>query len=108
MAHYQFLVYSNALDGRDDEYNDWYEKVHLAEMIAVPGFYGASRIKFQSTADGPPRHRYLAIYDLESDNPEADIAHLWSLVDDGTMAVHETLVDVETHLCKVISPHRGK
>jgi hypothetical protein len=32
------LVLVNAKDDRDDEFNRWYEDVHLNDILAVPGF----------------------------------------------------------------------
>ena len=28
---------------REDEYNDWYSRVHLPEILAIPGFTAARR-----------------------------------------------------------------
>jgi len=67
------------------EFNDWYDGVHLPELVElVPGIIAASRygvddlsnrtkITFQEgDADQPLfAQRYAAIYEIESDDPEA-------------------------------------
>lgn len=45
----------------EQEFNEWYNNVHLPERLACPGFVAARR--FVAT-DGQPR--YLALYELES------------------------------------------
>ncbi len=37
MPHYAYVVHSNPVAGREDEYNDWYSNRHLADVVAVPG-----------------------------------------------------------------------
>lgn len=63
----RFLVFSNAVDGRDDEYNEWYDKVHLPEVLSVPGVRAGARYRVKARDSETPEHRYLAVYDLEGD-----------------------------------------
>jgi len=49
-------------DGAEEEFNRWYNDTHLPEVLACPGFISATR--YECTQGQP---RYLAIYDLESD-----------------------------------------
>ena len=37
MATGLLLVLSNAGDGKEDEFNDWYDNVHVPHMLNVPG-----------------------------------------------------------------------
>ena len=41
----KFLVFTNAADGRDDEYNKWYDEVHAVEMCALPEYTGVTRYR---------------------------------------------------------------
>jgi hypothetical protein len=61
----KLLIFSNAREGRDDEFNTWYDGVHLAEMLEVPGVNSATRYRAQATGSKEPDHRYLAIYDVD-------------------------------------------
>ncbi len=71
MDKYILLVQSNAADGRDAEYNDWYDNVHLGEVLEVEGFKAAQRFALHGDSlAGAVDHRYLAIYEIEADNPQ--------------------------------------
>jgi len=38
MAHeYTLIVYTSPAEGREDDYNAWYDDVHLAVAAAPPG-----------------------------------------------------------------------
>lgn len=67
-----YLVFSNPVEGREDEYNEWYDEVHLADVQRIPGVVGATRYEYAPTRFGevtapPTTHRYLAVYELEGD-----------------------------------------
>jgi hypothetical protein len=38
-----YLVFSNPVEGRDRDLNDWYDQVHLPEVLATPGMRTAQR-----------------------------------------------------------------
>jgi hypothetical protein len=71
MAKYTFVVLSNSTTPAEEaEYNEWYNKIHIPDVLNVPGFVAAQRFKLAETqfADGKPAHRYLALYELETDD----------------------------------------
>lgn len=77
MAHYKFLVLTNAVAGREAEFERWYNEVHLRDVIAVPGFVCAQRFALDDAGTGElSGFRFLAIYDVESDDPQATMAAL--------------------------------
>jgi hypothetical protein len=51
---------------RDQEYNRWYDEVHLPELVALDGFVSARRLR-PVEGDGP----YLALYEIEGDDLQA-------------------------------------
>ena len=66
------VVLTNPAEGREDEYNEWYARVHFPEVTALPGFVGASRYRLADAqlmagSDSPP-HRYLALDEIEADD----------------------------------------
>lgn len=77
MPTYTYVVLSNPVDGHEDEYNDWYDAVHLPENFTdVEGMLSAQRFKFaapgvRARKTGEIPYRYLAIYEVEADSPEA-------------------------------------
>ncbi|MGE3775250.1 MAG: hypothetical protein AB7I32_20170 [Gammaproteobacteria bacterium] len=67
---------TNAMPGREREFNEWYTNVHLREVLDIPGFVAARRFELspaQMGGRGP--QRYLAIYEIEGD-PAAALAAL--------------------------------
>lgn len=65
MAKFKMLILSNPVADRDDEFNRWYDDVHLGDVFKVPGVVGAERYRFKS-GEG---WKYLAIYDLDCEDP---------------------------------------
>lgn len=66
----EHLVFAgtNALPGRDDDLNEWYDHVHLAEALALTGFLSAQRfrladVQLPGAATESAPHRYLAVYE---------------------------------------------
>ena len=41
MQKHIFIVYTNAVEGRDDEYNAWYDDQHLNDVLKIPGVVAA-------------------------------------------------------------------
>jgi hypothetical protein len=51
---------------REQEYNTWYDEVHLPELVALDGFVSARRLR-PVDGDGP----YIALYEIEGDSLQA-------------------------------------
>jgi hypothetical protein len=62
--------------GREAEYNRWYDEVHLAEICAIPGFVSARRFDALEGRSGWPDVPYLALYEIEADDPQVPMAEL--------------------------------
>lgn len=69
------VVFSNPLAGKEEEYNEWYNQQHLADVLKVPGFVSAQRFKL-AEANGDAVWRYLAIYEFEADDPAGALGEL--------------------------------
>jgi hypothetical protein len=70
MAKHVLLVFSNPAEGAEDEYNRWYNDVHLPEVVQTDGFVSAQRFKLDDGASGVVAQRYLAIYEVDTDDVE--------------------------------------
>ena len=78
-----------AAAGRDQEYNDWYNNVHLVDVLKVAGFNAAARYKkVDAEADPQP---YLAIYEVEADDLQGAFAALGAAAASGDMPVSDVL-----------------
>ncbi|HPG28726.1 MAG: hypothetical protein H6748_16830 [Spirochaetaceae bacterium] len=110
MRRYKFLVFTNAVDGRDEEFNRWYDDVHLDEVIEVPGFTGAERYALRpGPGEDAPPHRYLAIYDMETDDVGGAIDELMRRGTQGGFRMTDALApDARTWLYEVVTPHRRR
>jgi hypothetical protein len=79
MTSHIFVVQLNAVEGREDEFNEWYDNAHIPEALAVDGFVAAHRFKISDTqrpgTDSYP-YRYLTIYEMEGDPAAALEAQL--------------------------------
>lgn len=72
-----FMVRSNAKSSQEDAYNDWYNNVHVAEVLSIEGINSAQRFalhKTQAQADQP--HGYLALYEIDTDAVAATLVRL--------------------------------
>jgi len=68
MAKLLFVVLTNPVEGREDEFNEWYSGGHLEDVVAVEGFRAAQRFELIPSELGnvsPPPFKYLAIYEAE-------------------------------------------
>ena len=66
------IVMSDAVEGADGDYNDWYDRVHLPDVLRVPGLVGARRFVAEPSVHGElPAQRYLAIYEMEGEDLDA-------------------------------------
>jgi hypothetical protein len=70
MAKHVLVVLSNAQEGEDEAFNRWYTETHLGDVLKVPGYAAAQRFKLSDAqiADGDAPYRYLALYEVESDD----------------------------------------
>ena len=55
----------NAVDGREDEFNDWYTNTHLPEVVVLPGFLSAQRFEVPQEIADQSQHRYATVYEIE-------------------------------------------
>lgn len=95
MAKYNLVVQSLAKPGRDDDYNDWYDNQHFADICAIPGVTGGRRLEATPMLKGEPGLKYLAIYDIETDDPGGFMAEMGRRAAEGLMPISDAL-DPET------------
>ncbi len=94
MSKYTFVVMSNpTTPAQEAEYNEWYNKIHIADVLNVPGFVAAQRFKLADAqfADGKPAHRYLALYEIETDDLRGSFAELQKRIGTADMFMTEAI-----------------
>ena len=63
-----YIVKANPIIGREDEFNRWYDEIHLDEVLQISGFKSAQRfIVTEQQMQASQSHSYLAIYELDDD-----------------------------------------
>jgi hypothetical protein len=64
---YNLIALTNPLEGRDDEFNDWYTNIHLADVLKLPGVTAAQRYRLADTQHRPGSFEwsYMAVYEIE-------------------------------------------
>ena len=71
MAKYTFVVMTNPTEGKESEFNEWYNKNHITDVLNVPGFVSAQRFRLaeaQLGGEASKTFKYLAIYEIETDD----------------------------------------
>ena len=91
MGSYILVVPSSAMPGEDAAYNDWYDAVHLDEVCAVPGIVSGRRYEPDPASPSPAEADYLAIYDIETDDPAAVLAELQRRAGAGEIGISPAL-----------------
>jgi hypothetical protein len=66
---------------REAEYHQWYNDVHLPEIVSIDGFVSARR--FAPIDENGP---FIAIYELDTDDLEAAKKRLFALGQSGQMS----------------------
>ncbi len=100
MAKATLVVMTNPVSSEvEDEYNDWYDNVHLQDLVAVDGVASAQRFRvldIGAPPDAPsPSHRYLALYEVEADDLEAVAQEVARRAEAGEMVITPAL-DAQT------------
>lgn len=77
MTRHLLLVSSDPVTGSEEDYQRWYDEVHLHDVLSVPGFVRAQRFVAQPSVHGElPDNRFLAIYEIETDDLAGTLAQL--------------------------------
>lgn len=73
MPEAMFVVPTICTDpSREDEFRDWYLHTHFHDLLETPGIVQAHRYKSLNPTPKENESRYLAIYEIDSENP-ADV-----------------------------------
>lgn len=69
---------------QEEAFSRWYDDVHLAEVVALPGVRSATRYR---AADGTS----VAVYDLDADDPSSVLRTLGEAMADGRIQLSDAL-----------------
>ncbi|MGB1881350.1 MAG: hypothetical protein ACPHTD_11595 [Gammaproteobacteria bacterium] len=69
-------VLTEPTPGREDEFNDYYENVHLEEVLSSAGWASAQRFKLVDEQGAPCPNPYLALYEVEAEDSKEVLRNL--------------------------------
>ena len=68
MQRWVNILETNCDPTREAEYNEWYQGIHIPDVLKTPGFTHAKRYQTKEFRDG--RGKYMAFYGIETDDIE--------------------------------------
>jgi hypothetical protein len=107
MPSYKFLVFTNPNDGQDEAFNQWYDEQHVPDVLKVPGMVAAQRFKLADPGTGElAGFQYLAIYEVETDDPAKVLDDLTSRAGTDQMVMSDSMnpESAAMSLFKAIAP----
>jgi len=87
MRRFKMLVFSEPFEGREAEFDAWYTGRPLQDICNLPGFTSAQRFKLHSVSMGTSLNRHLAIYDMETDDPDWVVENMFAHRDTPAMPI---------------------
>jgi hypothetical protein len=99
MPRYKFVVFTRPVEGREAEYNDWYQNTHLAEVLDIPGHTAAQRFRLNRTMGEGQGSPYMAIYDVETDDIDGVFAEMNKRFGTGQLKLSDALAPGFFLLC---------
>ena len=84
MSRYIMTVRSNPVAGREAEFNEWYDRHHVPDLLKTPTLIAAQRYRLAPVElpEYPgyvkPRHSYMVVYEIETESLEKTRDLLWS------------------------------
>ncbi len=91
MKHYKFVVLSRPTEGREDEYNEWYQNTHLPELTSIPGIQSAQRFRMEVALVEGAAWPYMSIYELETDDVNAVLAQLTGMAENQLLTMTDAI-----------------
>jgi uncharacterized protein (TIGR02118 family) len=89
---YVFVVYTKPTPGKEEEFNRWYDEVHIPDVLRLPGFLSATRYRYEAVANtSESTHPYLALYTVETDDIHATQAALTAAANTPAMPLNDAL-----------------
>jgi hypothetical protein len=95
MAKAMFLAWASPVDdASESEFNAWYDGTHVPQVrAAIPAITAVHRYRVAdvSAVGAAPAHRYLAVYELDTDDVAGAMAALGAASLDGRIEMTTTM-----------------
>jgi hypothetical protein len=76
MSRHVFAVLTNPVQGREAEFNAWYDDRHVHDILRLPGVVSAQRFGLSPEQSAATPYRYLVLYEIETDDLTQTIREL--------------------------------
>ena len=76
MSKHVVVVLSEPVEGCEAEFDDWYEKTHIPEVLETTGWTSGQRFKLTAEKGQKCPLQYLAFYEAEAESGDAVVARL--------------------------------
>jgi hypothetical protein len=90
-----YFVFNNPEPGKEAEFDEWYDTVHIPEVMSVGNIVSAQRFKYRQLereAGQPIAHACLTMYELEGD-PDEFMAKISAAVASGKVRMDDAPFD---------------
>jgi hypothetical protein len=95
MAKSMFIAWASPVDDASDaEFNAWYEGTHVPQVrAAIPAITSVHRYRVADVpgVGGAATHRYLAVYEMDTDDVAGAMAALGAASAEGRMDMTATM-----------------
>lgn len=91
------VVFSDAVSPeREEDFNRWYDQVHVPEVTSVPGCVAARRYVFSPPGldPVPTKHRYLALYEFDAPQLQPVVDEIYTRFTEGRFDMGDS-IDLE-------------
>jgi hypothetical protein len=107
---YTFVVLTNPTPGKDVEFNRWYNEQHIPDVLNAAGFVCAQRFRLSETQNSPKTdqtYKYLALYEIETDDLAASLKDLASRGGTPDMIMSDA-IDLKSANARIFEPVADK
>jgi hypothetical protein len=95
---HKMVVLAKAAPGRVDDLAEWYDRRHIPDLLAVPGFVSAERHSVMpvKAPSGMQSWDFMLIYEIAGENPFAILQAMGGMMGTERMPVSDALESQHT------------
>lgn len=108
MTRYMTVAFTNAVEGKEQEYNTWYTDQHVHDVLAIPGVVSAQRFQIVGDHASGFDFAFMTLYEIETE----DLASVYKAIGErsGTplmpssdaISTKKLFLDTEPIMAKVV------
>ena len=96
MPKFVMVAASKAKEGRDAEYTEWYDTIHIKDICSITGVKSGRRLTaLPEVSPNTPPGAYLATYEIEADDPSSVLAEMMQRSQAGEFTMTDS-IDMES------------